>query len=305
MLTVEYNISPKEHGMMLKTYLLSTLQLSRTQLTSLKKDPMGILIDGEHVTVRHILKEGEILSVATEDEACGDSIVPMELPLSILYEDDDYIVLDKPPHMPTHPSHGHFTDTLANALAWEFVQRRVPFVFRACSRLDRDTSGVVTVAKHRAAAYHFHKLHLSGEVEKEYLAILWGVPAEKEGIISAPIARKEESVILRTVREDGQEAVTRYRVLASGKTPAGEDISIVSAIPVTGRTHQLRVHFAYIGTPIVGDFLYGQEDKPYIDRQALHARRISFVRADGVRVSAIAELPRDMQALLAYMKTEV
>lgn len=298
---MEYRISQNEDGMLLKAYLLSTLHLSRTQLTVLKKDPLGILVDGEHVTVRHVLKNGEVLSVATEDEADGGSIVATELPICILHEDDDYIVLAKPPHMPTHPSHGHYEDTLANALAWEYRERGVPFVFRACSRLDRDTSGVVTVAKHRAAAYHFHKLHLSGNVEKEYLAILCGVPAQREGVICAPIAREAELVILRTVRDDGREAITRYKTLACGKTPDGRDISLVSATPVTGRTHQLRVHFAHIGTPIMGDFLYGCEDKAYIDRQALHAYRTSFVRADGTNISAVAPLPPDMEALLTYM----
>ncbi len=298
---MEYRISAKEDGMLLKIYLLSTLHISHTQLTALKKDPRGILIDGEHVTVRHILKNGEILSLATEDDRDGESILPVELPIHIIHEDEDYIVLSKPPHMPTHPSHGHYDDTLANALAWEFERRGIPFIFRACSRLDRDTSGVVTVAKHRAAAYHFHRLHLSGGVEKTYLAVLCGIPTLHEGTINAPIARERESVILRVVREDGARAVTQYRVLATGKTPDGDPISLVCATPVTGRTHQLRVHFAHIGTPIMGDFLYGTENNAYIDRQALHAYRTSFVRADGKRVTAEASLPSDMEALLAFM----
>ncbi|MCQ2431242.1 MAG: RluA family pseudouridine synthase [Clostridia bacterium] len=296
---MEYRIEPIYDGIQLKSYLLRTLGLSSAILTELKKRPDGLLINGEHVTVRYILKTGDILSVSDEDREASEHIVPVKLPLCILYEDRDYIVLNKPPYMPTHPSHGHFDDTLANALAYYFESKNEPFVFRSCSRLDRDTSGVVTVAKNRAAAYRFHEAHLSGGIEKTYLAVLHGTMPDTMTLFDGPIRRREESVITRIVAEDGQPALTRCRVLGYGKTPAGEPLTFVSANPVTGRTHQLRVHFSHAGYPILGDFLYGKEEPELIGRQALHCVKTSFPHPSLGRVTVSAALPDDMARLFS------
>ena len=210
------------------------------------------------------------------------------------------MVLNKPPFMPTHPSHGHYTDTLANGLAYLFERRGIPFVFRSCSRLDRDTSGVVTVAKTRAAAFHFQRAHVAGEVDKEYLAVLVGHLTPMQGEIRGCIRRMEESVITRIVTEDdGAPALTRYRVLAYGKAPDGRDLTLAAAQPVTGRTHQLRVHFAHLGTPILGDFLYGEEQDALIGRQALHCRMTAFRHPiSGTHMTLYAAPPADFLALM-------
>lgn len=294
-------------GQNVKTFLCKTLGLSGAQITALKKRPDGITVNGAHVTVRYELHVGDTLALATEDSAPSDNIVPTKLPLCILYEDDDIILLDKPPMMPTHPSHGHYTDTLANGLAYYFAEKRIPFVFRSCSRLDRDTSGVVTVAKNRTAAYRFTAMHTSGEVGKEYLAVLVGHLTPAVGEINAPIRRQEESVITRVTAEDGAPALTRYTVLAYGQDDAGAPLTLVSAVPVTGRTHQLRVHFASRGCPIVGDFLYGEENTPYIDRQALHCRKTAFPHpVSGRRMTVSAPPPADFDRLLQFFpSTEV
>ncbi|MGM9625362.1 MAG: RluA family pseudouridine synthase [Eubacteriales bacterium] len=295
-------ITDAESGMTVKAYLHTKLCLSGAQVTQLKKDAVGICVNGAHVTVRYVLQKGDVLTLAAEDTVSSESIAAVRLPLCILYEDDCVMLLDKPPYMPTHPSHGHYTDTLANGLAYLFAERGVPFVFRSCSRLDRDTSGVVAVAKNRAAAYHFQRAHASGNIKKEYLAVLCGTLTPAEGEITGCIRRERESVITRVVtKNDGARALTRYRVLSYGRDDAGNPMTLVSANPVTGRTHQLRVHFASRGCPILGDFLYGEENNPYIGRQALHCRRTSFAHpVSGVRMTVCAPPPDDFSALLAF-----
>ena len=298
---MEYPMTEKEHGMSVKSYLNTVLHLSGAQVTSLKKDPLGILVNGTHVTVRYLLQAGDVLSLADTDTQSSDNIVPTKMPLAILYEDDAIMVLNKSPFVPTHPSHGHYTDTLANGLAYLFAQRKIPFVFRSCSRLDRDTSGVVTVAKTRAAAYHFQRAHVAGEVEKEYLAVLVGRLTPMAGEIGGCIKRMEDSVITRIVTEDdGAPALTRYRVLAYGKAPDGRDLTLCAAQPITGRTHQLRVHFAHLGCPMLGDFLYGEEHDALIGRQALHCRKTAFDHpTSGRRMTLYAALPDDFLALMS------
>lgn len=286
--------------MSVKTYLHTVLHLSGAQVTALKKDPRGILANGAHVTVRYILQCGDVLSLADRDADSSDNIVPVPMPLDIVYEDDAILVLNKPPYVPTHPSHGHYDDTLANGLAHLFETRGMPFVFRSCSRLDRDTSGLVTVAKTRAAAYHFQRAHTRGEIEKEYVAVLAGHLTPASGEIGGCIRRERDSVITRIVTEDdGDPALTRYRVLAYGTAPDGRPLSYVLAQPVTGRTHQLRVHFAHLGCPILGDFLYGREHDPLIGRQALHCRKTAFAHPiSGRHMTLYAALPDDFAALL-------
>ena len=299
---MEYRMGDAEHGMTVKSYLHRILRLSGAQVTALKKLPMGIAVNGEHVTVRYTLSAGDVLSLADEDTASSDNIVPVPMPLCVLYEDDALIAVSKPPYMPTHPSHGHYDDTLANGLAALFARRGVPFVFRSCSRLDRDTSGIVTVAKTRAAAHQFQEAHLSGEVKKEYLAVLCGRLTPAAGEISGCIRREQDSVITRVVTEDdGAPALTRYRVLAYGTAPDGRALTLVSAQPVTGRTHQLRVHFASRGCPILGDFLYGAEGDTLIGRQALHCAVTAFRHPVSRRFMTItAALPDDMGRLERY-----
>jgi len=299
---VDYRITEHEHGTTVKAYLRTILRLSGAQITALKQDPHGILVNGAHVTVRYVLQIGDTLSLADRDEDSSDNIVPTPMPLNILYEDDAIIVLNKPPFMPTHPSHGHYTDTLANGLAHLFAQRKTPFVFRSCSRLDRDTSGLVTVAKTRAAAYQFQRAHTAGSVEKEYLCVLVGHLEPAVGEISGCIRRQEDSVITRIVtEEDGAPALTRYRVLAYGEAPDGRALTLCAAQPVTGRTHQLRVHFAHLGCPMLGDFLYGQENDALIARQALHCRKTAFDHpVSGTRMTLYAALPADFLDLMPY-----
>ena len=287
----------KEHdGLILREFLLCEIGISVAMLKHLKFIPDGMLINGEHVTVRHILREGELLSVKCEDDEPSENIVPSDIYVKIAYEDSDLVVADKPPFMPTHPSHGHFDDTLANALCYRYLGEKSPFVFRPVNRLDRNTSGLVLVACTRMAAARLSECMKNGGIKKEYVAILCGKLPMDEGEIDTYIKRERESIITRCIcgeGEGGDRAITRYRVLFSDGVH-----SVVSAAPVTGRTHQLRLHFAHLGAPIVGDDMYGEVSE-HIERHALHASRLSFSHPDGKRsIDLSSPLPRDMEELI-------
>ena len=276
--------------------LKKELRLSAKMITSLKKSPTGITVDGEHVTVRRVLHMGEVLCLEVEDREQNENLVPTELPLDILYEDEDIIALNKPPHMPTHPSHGHFSDTLANGLCFYIQKKGEPFVFRSVNRLDRNTSGLVLVAKNRISANRLYESMQKGLITKKYIALLLGTLPEKEGMIDTYIRRREESIITREVcaaLPDASRAITKYELLSSDGS-----LSAVKASPITGRTHQLRLHFAHLGTPILGDDLYGEESEE-ISRQALHAYFLSFPHPrSGEMTELFAPLPSDMEEIL-------
>ena len=271
-------ISSAYHGRMLRSYLKLTLGLSTAALSRLKNHPEGILVNGKRVTVRYVLSEGAVLELddkATPETATAP-VIPTELPLSILYEDDFVTVMNKPPYMPTHPSHGHLTDTLANALAWRYQTEGEPFVFRPLGRLDRNTSGIVVVGKTQAASGILGRSLQAGEVTKRYLALVCGtMPVDgRLHTLKTFVYRPESCGIRRAVcdadTEGAELAVTAYRVLATN-----ERMSLVLAEPMTGRTHQLRVHFSHLGHPILGDDIYGCESE-LIGRHALHAVSLSF-----------------------------
>ena len=265
-------------GRLLRSYLQLTMGLSTTALSRLKKDERGILVNGQHVTVRYVLHGGDVLSLALDDKQteATETVLPCEGPLDVLYEDDALIVLNKPAGTPTHPSHGHLTDTLANALAARYQKEGVPFVFRPLGRLDRNTSGVVVCGKTQAAAGFLGNCLADRTVVKRYLALLDG-ELPPDGLtheIEVPILQPAAGVRMRTAVADGtpgaEYALTRYRVLASGNGH-----TLVLASPVTGRTHQIRVHFTSLGFPLTGDDVYGVPS-PLIARQALHCVSLSL-----------------------------
>lgn len=289
-----YVVEARWAGRTLKEYLFSGLSLSRAQVVALKKKERGMLQNGERVTVRALLREGDLLELELEDEHSPDDLIPYDYPLQILYEDEDLILVNKPQGMPTHPSHGHFEDTLANALAYYYQKQGRPFVFRAANRLDRDTTGVVLVAKNKRASAALSEQIMARRVKKEYFAVLQGTLRDDEGSIDKNIVRANDSVILRRVSEnEGERAFTTYRVLERRN-----GLTLVSAQPHTGRTHQLRVHFASIGHPIFGDGLYGTPSD-HICGQALHAFGLTFFHpTSGRELTVHAPLHPEFFALL-------
>lgn len=262
-----YKISAEEGGKTVKEILRYGVGLSLAFTKQLKFLENGIMLNGERVTVRKIVAEGDILTLATEDIEKPSALTPINIPLNIAYEDEFIVLPNKLPNMPTHPSHNHRGDTLADALAYKYQEEGTPFVFRAISRLDRNTSGLTLIAKDRISASNLARAMKNREITKKYVAVLDGELCE-DGTIHTYIKREAESIIFRRVcnaDEGGDEAITEYRVIAvsNGRT-------LVLASPITGRTHQLRVHFAHIGTPILGDDMYGTPSE-LISRHALHA----------------------------------
>ncbi len=249
---VEIRASGDALPMILRDYLRS-LNLSTAVIKEAKRT--GIFLNGEPVTVRAMVSDGDLVEVYIADTK-SENIVPMDIPLTVLYEDEDILAVDKPTNMPTHPSKGNNLPTLANAVMGYYGG---DFVFRSVNRLDRDTSGIVIIAKNRISASLLSASMKRGEWEKKYHALVSGVPESKSGIIDAPIERVCEGNIKRTVREDGKRAISGYRVTESYGDSAMLEISLK-----TGRTHQIRVHMAHIGHPLVSDFLYGSpSEKEY------------------------------------------
>ncbi len=294
---MQYHITREQDGMTVLAFLRQYLKPSSKMLKHLKYRADGITVDGVHCTVRHILREGELLRVIIEDTESSDRVRPIDLPLPILYEDDDLVIPSKPADMPTHPSHDHYDDTVANALAFRYASQGMPFVFRPINRLDRNTSGLLLVARNKLTAGRLTRSLSDGLIEKHYLAVLDGELSAREGIIDAYLHRTAKSIIVREVcspdAPDADAARTEFRVLAvqNGHT-------LVKARPITGRTHQLRVHFAHLGHPITGDDLYGTPTEK-IARHALHAYALTFPHpATQAPMTVYAPLPDDFLSLL-------
>ncbi|MBQ8545923.1 MAG: RluA family pseudouridine synthase [Clostridia bacterium] len=263
---MRYIIDKSNEKITIKDFLKKN-RISSNLLKRLKKIPNGILVNSSHQNVTYVLKENDILELNTEDflDDENEYLEPANIPLEIIYEDENLTVVNKPSDMPTHESLNNRGNSLANALRYRYLEK--PYVFRATNRLDKDTSGVVITANNRFYASLLSEKIKSGKVKKEYIAIVKG-KLEGEGEINAPIDRIEKSIIKRVVREDGESAITRYKSIF-----ATSEASIILLTPITGRTHQLRVHLSYIGHPIIGDRLYGEESQ-YIARQALHCLKM-------------------------------
>ena len=289
-----YQIQEPDQGMDIKSFLLKQ-GYSTQNLIHLKKTEKSILVNGIWVYVTYILKTGDFLEInLIEKQEVSSSILPVFLPLSIVYEDDDILVINKQSNMPIHPSIHNHDNTLANAVLYYMQSKGDQIVFRCINRLDRDTTGLTIIAKHMLSAGILSKMVSNREIKREYLAIVSGIPKEKNGTINAPIARVADSTIERCVNfESGERAVTHYQVLQTK-----EQISLLSLHLETGRTHQIRVHLKYIGHPILGDFLY-HPDMTNIKRQALHSYRLEFLHPITKQTMIFtAPIPEDMQSLI-------
>lgn len=277
-----------------KAFLTQKLKLSSKMITRLKKDPLGIMLNGNRVTVRALLSENDVLDIGTErEQKTSDAIEPVDIPIDIIYEDEYYIAVNKPPNMPTHTSHDHYTDTLANAVAFLYKKRGIPFVFRAVNRLDRDTSGIVLLAKDAFSADAFSKLQQNKHVSKKYLAIIDG-KIESDGKIEGYIKRKPGSVMLREFSENKSTEDDAYSLTLYTSLAATDNNSLLEIELMTGRTHQIRVSFSSISHPVTGDSLYGTETD--YKRQMLHAYKMSFVHPFTEKQTFIeAPIPSDME----------
>lgn len=294
-----FNITSEYAGYTVLSYLRSRLKISSSVLSSLKSKENGITVNGVHVTVRHILREGELLSINEKDsfQCENSSIEPHNIPLDIIFENDDIMIVNKPAFMPTHPSHLHTDDTIANALAYIYRERHEPFVFRPIGRLDRNTSGLSLISKNPVSASFLSYARKNRMITKKYIALLQG-HIDSDGttqVIDNYMKRADDSIIVRCVSQaddpDSFRAVTHWRLLYSDSS-----ISVVEAIPQTGRTHQLRVHFAHIGHQIIGDDIYGSGSE-LIGRHALHAFSLSLPLPYSTSITKFtSQTPSDMES---------
>lgn len=283
---IEFIVPAEYHDRKVVHFLRGQAGCSAALVKSLKQWEDGILCNGVHTRTIDRLKAGDVLEITLHDTP---KIVIAGGSVPILYEDEDIIVFNKPADMPCHQSRNHQEGTLANAFAALCAARGQALTFRAVNRLDRNTTGAVLAAKNaRAAAL------LAGAVDKVYLAVTGTVPNPPQGVIDAPIGRPAALQIRRAVMADGQTAQTVYRTL--GVDTPGH--ALVACTLPTGRTHQIRVHMAHIGVPLLGDDLYGG-DCTELKRQALHCARLSFCLPDGEKIQVEAPLPKDMQKYAA------
>lgn len=290
---INYIIDEDSAGLRVEQFLRRK-RYSGQNLSEIKRMPKSILVNGVHYYMRQELSTGDHLQVRICETQNSEKIPSTKLPLDIIYEDEDLLVLNKPAGMPIHPSLNNYTNSMANALAYYFQSQGKPFIFRCCNRLDRDTSGLTIVSKHLVSGSILSDMTKYREVHREYLAIARGSVTPSEGTIQAPLGRKEGTIIERTVDwEHGEDAVTHYKVV---KEANGH--SLVSLRLETGRTHQIRIHMKYLGYPLIGDYLYNP-DMEYMTRQALHSHHMEFTHPiTGEHMSFTASLPEDMARVM-------
>lgn len=285
-----YTVNEKYSGKKVLSYLKGELHISSRLICKLKQIPDGIMLNGEHIRTIDFLKCGDVLQITLPEDNKDKikAVEPMEYPLTVLYEDNDLLIVDKPHGLPLHPSHNHQGDTLANAVSYHLSKQNKSAVFRSVGRLDKGTSGIVICGLNKYSA-----ARLSGNVYKEYFAIADGI-YNGEGVIDQPIYRPDPVKTYRTVDSRGERAVTEWKAVShsNGRT-------LLKIHLVTGRTHQIRVHFSYLGTPLTGDTMYGTPS-PVISRQALHCGYCRFVHpVTGKEIEIMSPLPEDMKKLIS------
>lgn len=288
-----YEITNEYDGMKVYEYLRRQ-GFSRQNLTDIRFKEYPIFVNEQRVYRNHILKAKDLLKIYINEQDNSKNIPPVDIPIEVLFEDEDILVVNKPSGMPIHPSLNNYENSLGNAVMFYYNSRGYDFVYRCINRLDRDTSGPVIIAKNIISASVLGDQQKNGGIQKEYVAIVSGNVTDDAGTINLPIGRVKESSIERRVDyENGKDAVTNYWTVFRN-----DDYSVVKLKLDTGRTHQIRVHMKAIGHPLAGDFLYNPSDKT-MDRQALHVRYISFLHPISKKTMEITvPIPSDMRVLI-------
>ncbi len=278
---IEFKITQDDDGKRIKDFLYN-FGISSSLLTKLKRTENGITVNGKFARAIDCIKQGDVLKISIENK--GNMPAPSAEKPEIIFEDEDLLALNKPPFMPVHESRNHRGDALSNAAA-NYMEKDT--AFRAVYRLDRDTSGIVLIAKNELAASK-----LAGKIKKDYYAIAQN-DIGNSGTINAPIAREGESIIKRRVFEGGENAVTHFKKIGDFNGGTLYKINLE-----TGRTHQIRVHFAHMGAPLAGDNLYGGKTD-LINRQALHCKTIYFTHPITQKeVTLNCDFPEDFKGLM-------
>ncbi|UJF34479.1 RluA family pseudouridine synthase [Paenibacillus hexagrammi] len=302
-----YIVPPEDEGMLLKTILQNRLMVSRKLLSRLKLTEEGITVNGERKYINVKVAAGDRVEVRMEKEE-SDDILPQDLPLNILHEDEHLLIVAKDAGIIVHPTHGHYTNTIANAVVHHWRESGISCRFRPVHRLDQETSGVLAIAKTPYVHQQISEQMIRHEVKKEYMAFVWGTVEGPQGTINEPIDRDPEQPHVRMVRPDGYPAVTHFEL-----DRQYAEAALVRLRLETGRTHQIRVHMKHLGHPLLGDKMYTlpcYEESPAVreiagllERQALHAYKLGFIHP-GTRewVEYQAPLPADLAALQARLQ---
>lgn len=302
---LSFEVTEEQEGMPLASYLRSAFGMSRAMIRRLRKDA-SVKADGIPVPLRHRLRRGERITLHVPSGLMSN-VEPEPLPLVIYYEDPHLLVVEKPAGQLVHPAHSEFRGTLANGVAYHLLAQGEPSTAGPVTRLDRNTSGLVLFAKHPHAHHRLNQAIARGGLDRHYLGIVEGHPEPDEGTIDAPIVKAGETSSERRVAPEGQRAITRYRVLRRfAPSDACQDgAALVEFALVTGRTHQIRVHAAHLGHPLVGDPLYGNPRQDLIGRQALHAHRLDLTHPiDGTPLTVESPLPDDLSRLVERLAGE-
>lgn len=260
---MKFTVEKDCDGITVQDFLRKHCNVSARLLTKLKRTENGITANGKHIRSIDILHLGDVVEMKMPDDE--NYIVPVKMPLDIVYEDSELIIFNKPPFMPVHPVREHQLDTLANGAVYYSDSKGEHYTFRAINRLDRDTSGLVLVAKNTYSA-----TFLSKTVDKVYVALCEG-KLYGNGTIDTPIRLKEGHTIQRETGEGGVKSITHWKSVCIKNNHTYLELRLE-----TGRTHQIRVHLSSIGHPLAGDDMYGGSLK-YFQRQCLHCSKLSFV----------------------------
>ena len=289
---LEYKILDSDSYQNVKEVLRAYFGISERLLLRLK-NTKNILLNGEPTYISNPVSSGDTIKVIIDFVEDNSNIVPTKMDLDIIYEDDCYIVVNKPPHMAIHPSMLHYKSSLSNGVRFYFDSINLKKKIRPVNRLDKDTSGLVVFAKNEYIQECLVSQMKLKDMKKTYIAICDGIFKEKNGTINLPIARKPGSIIERCIDSSGDTAITHYKVLDEKN-----NISVVQCILETGRTHQIRVHLSAAGHPIIGDTLYGQASS-ISDRQLLHAYKLEFMHPiTKNKVCYIAPIPDDFKPFI-------
>ena len=292
---MEITYTIEENNKTIKQILKERLFISDRLLTFLKKNSL-ILYNNDKITNLNILARlNSTVTVDLNFEEDNNNIVPIKMDLKIIYEDEALLIIDKHAGIPVHPSILHYTNSLSNGVKYYFDSINLKKKIRPVNRLDRNTSGIVIFAKNQYIQECLIHQMQTKEFKKTYLAVVEGHLKKLNGTIDAPITRKENSIIERCVAENGEKSITHYKVL---KQNFEKNYDIVECLLETGRTHQIRVHLSYIGHPLIGDTLYGNNSK-YISRQALHAYKVEFIHPITNKLTQFtSDLPKDFVSFI-------
>lgn len=299
-----YIVEDKDNGREVLSVMRKDFLLSSRKIKSVKYSDIGILLDGERVNVRQRLRSGQVLLILLDDvtESCTE-IIDYPLDIKILYEDEDFIFIDKPSGWVCHPSQGHYIDSLTNAVCAYLHSKGENTSIHLLGRLDKDTSGIVGFAKNSVIQELMDRQRQQGDYRKEYLALVHGCPTPECGEIAVSIKEETEedgrhTHMVAAEDELSKSAHTRYMTEIKG-----ENVSLLRVVITTGRTHQIRVHMSNHGNPLVGDMLYGGEKIYNMERAALHAHIVRFTHPiSGKAVELNAEVPEDMKKIISFIE---